>query len=139
MLSDDGALLDARAIHAYLTRSYWAQGIPYEIVARSLANSLCVGIYTPTREQIGLVRVISDYATFAYFCDVYVLEAHRGKGLSKAAMRLLVSHPKLHALRRQHLVTQDAQGLYAQFGFSSIAHPDRHMEKCDPRPYPPPT
>ena len=139
LLSDDGALLDAKAIHAYLTRSYWAQGIPYEVVARSLANSLCVGIYTAAREQIGLVRVISDYATFAYFCDVYVLEAHRSKGLSKAAMRLLASHPKLQGLRRQHLVTQDAQGLYAQFGFSKVAHPDRHMEKCDPRAYPPRT
>jgi GNAT superfamily N-acetyltransferase len=129
LISDDPTRLDVNAVHAYLTRSYWAEGIPREIVARSLANSLNLGIYTATGEQIGLVRVISDYSTFAYLCDVYVLEAHRGRGLSKAALHALGSHPKLQGLRRMQLVTQDAHGLYAQFGFTVVKPPEWHMEK----------
>ncbi|MEY2878365.1 MAG: hypothetical protein RLZZ15_745 [Verrucomicrobiota bacterium] len=131
LISDDPARLDVEAIHAFLTRCYWAEGIPRDVVARSLANSLCVGVYAADGEQVGLVRVISDFATFAYYCDVYVLEAHRGRGLSKAAMAACADHPRLQHLRRQHLVTQDAQGLYAQFGFHVVAQPDRHMEKRD--------
>ena len=122
-------------MHAFLTRCYWAEGIPREVVARSLAQSLCLGIYAPDGSQVGLMRVISDYATFAYLCDAYVLEAHRGRGLSKAAMRAYASHPRLQNLRRQHLVTQDAHGLYAQFGFTALGHADRHMEKRDPGVY----
>jgi GNAT superfamily N-acetyltransferase len=137
LISDDRALLDVAAIHAFLSRSYWAAGVPRDVVARSLEGSLCIGIYTDPapREQVGLVRVISDYATFAYLCDVYVLEAHRGRGLSKAALRTYESHPRLQNLRRQHLLTQDAHGLYAQFGFQPLAQPDRHMEKRDPDVY----
>lgn len=134
-ITDDPARLDIAAIHAYLSRSYWAEGIPLELVAQSVANSLCLGIYTPTGEQVGLLRVVTDYTTFAYLCDVYVLEAHRGHGLSKAAMRLLDSHPRLQGLRRMHLVTKDAHGLYAQFGFSVIEDPERHMGKRLPNPY----
>jgi len=104
LISDDPARLDADAVHAYLTRSYWAEGIPREVVARSLENSLCLGIYAADGSQVGLLRVISDCTTFAYLCDVYVLEAHRGRGLSKAAMRAFESHPRLQNLRRQHLV-----------------------------------
>src|SRR4051812_40101721 len=135
LISDDPALLDVTAVNAYLARSYWAEGIPREIVARAMANSLCLGIYTFARQQVGLIRVISDYTTFAYLCDVYVLEAHRRRGLSKAAMRLLTTHPKLQKLRRLQLVTQDAHGLYAQFGFKVVEHPERHMEKRDPDVY----
>ncbi|MCX6951630.1 MAG: GNAT family N-acetyltransferase [Verrucomicrobia bacterium] len=135
LLSDDPARLDVGAVHAYLTRSYWAAGIPRDVVARSLENSLCVGVYAPDGAQVGLVRVITDSATFAYLCDVYVLEAHRGRGLSQAALRLLSTHPRLQNLRRQHLVTQDAHGLYSQFGFTPLATPERHMEKRDPDVY----
>jgi GNAT superfamily N-acetyltransferase len=133
LISDDPALLDVDAIHAYLSRSYWAEGIPRDVVARSVANSLCLGIYTsaPARLQVGLVRVISDYTTFAYLCDVYVLEAHRGRGLSKAAMQAYATHPRLQRLRRHQLVTADAHGLYTQFGFHVVAQPERHMEKRD--------
>lgn len=131
LISDDPARLDVDAIHAFLARSHWAVGIPREMVARSVANSLCLGIYAADGAQVGLVRVISDYATFAYLCDVYVLEAHRGRGLAKAALRLCTTHPKLQNLRRQHLVTPDMQRLYAQFGFSVVAQPERHMEKRD--------
>ena len=146
LISDDPARLDADAVHAYLTQSYWAAGVPRHVVARSLANSLCLGIYAPPAitppvpmhaagEQVGLVRVISDYATFAYLCDVYVLEPHRGRGLSKAAMRLLLSHPRLQGLRRLQLITEDAHGLYTQFGFRVVEHPERHMEKRNPDVY----
>jgi GNAT superfamily N-acetyltransferase len=137
LISDDPARIDVDAVHAYLTRSYWAEGIPREVVARSLENSLCLGIYAPPagREQAGLVRVISDYATFAYFCDVYVLEPHRGHGLSKAAMDLIISHPKLQGLRRMQLVTNDAHSLYARYGFKLVEHPERHMERRQANPY----
>jgi N-acetylglutamate synthase-like GNAT family acetyltransferase len=133
LISDDSARIDVDAIHAYLARSYWAKGIPRETVARAVAHSLCLGIYTADGAQVGLVRVISDYATFAYLCDVYVLEAHRGRGLSKAALQQLASHPRLQGLRRLQLVTQDAQGLYAQFGFKPLENPERHMEKRLPK------
>lgn len=135
LVSDDSALLDCDAIHAYLSRSYWARDIPREIVARALANSLCIGIYSADHQQVGLLRAVTDYATFAYLCDVYVLEPHRGLGLSKAALRLFSSHPRLQGLRRQQLVTDSAHGLYAQFGFTALAHPERHMEKRDPDVY----
>jgi GNAT superfamily N-acetyltransferase len=131
LISDDPARLDVDAIHAFLTRCYWAEGIPREVVARSVANSLCLGIYAPDRAQVGLLRVISDYATFAYLCDVYVLEPHRARGLSKAAMRAFESHPRLQNLRRKQLVTYDAQKLYEQFGFKVVENPERHMEKRD--------
>jgi GNAT superfamily N-acetyltransferase len=135
VISDDPARLDPVAIHAYLKRSYWATDIPLETLTRALENSLCLGIYAPDAAQIGLIRVVTDYATFAYLCDVYVLEDHRGHGLSKAAMRAFESHPRLQGLRRFHLVTQDAHGLYAQFGFKVVAQPERHMEKRNPDVY----
>jgi GNAT superfamily N-acetyltransferase len=135
LISDDPARLEVDAIHAFLTRSYWAEGIPRDVVARSVANSLCLGIYTASCEQVGLVRIITDYTTFAYLCDVYVLEAHRGRGLSKAAMDLLITHPKLQGLRRMQLVTNDAHGLYARYGFKVVEQPERHMEKRVPNAY----
>lgn len=140
LISDDPARIDVDAVHAFLSRSYWAEGIPREVVAHSLANSLCVGIYAPAgetkrREQVGLVRVISDYTTFAYLCDVYVLESHRGRCLAKAAMDVVMKHPRLQGLRRMQLVTQDAHGLYARYGFHVVAHPERHMERRDPDVY----
>jgi GNAT superfamily N-acetyltransferase len=135
LLSDDPARLDVSAVHSFLTTSYWAAGIPHNVVARALENSLCLGVYAPAGPQIGLVRVVTDSATFAYLCDVYVLEARRGRGLAKAALTLLSSHPRLQYLRRQHLVTQDAHGLYAQFGFAQLGLPDRPMEKRDPDVY----
>jgi GNAT superfamily N-acetyltransferase len=135
LVSDDPARLKVDAVHAFLSKSYWAEGIPHEIVARSLKNSLCLGVYTPAGEQIGLARVISDYATFAWLADVYVLEAHRGRGLAKTLMRAVVAHPKLQGLRRFQLVTRDAHELYAPFGFTPLAQPMRHLEKSDPDLY----
>lgn len=135
VVSDDPARLDARAIHAYLTRSYWAKGIPLEVVERSLENSMPFGLYAPAGEQAGFARVITDRATFAYLCDVYVLEEHRARGLSKFLMRCVVEHPELQALRRFMLATADAHGLYAQFGFTPPSRPDRLMERLDPDVY----
>lgn len=128
-ISDDLSRLDLDAIYSYLSRSYWAATRPRELIAQSLANSLCIGLYSPDDEQIGLMRVVTDYATFAYLCDVYILEAHRKRGLSKAALRFIDAHPRLQNLRRFHLVTRDAHGLYEQFGFTPLAQPEFHMER----------
>ncbi len=135
LVSDDPARVDINAVHAFLSRSYWAEGIPHETVARSVKNSLCFGVYTTAGAQVGLARVVSDYATFAWLADVYVLDAHRGRGLAKALMRAVTSHPKLQGLRRFQLVTRDAHSLYASFGFAPLALPVRHMEKAEPDLY----
>lgn len=133
LISDDPGRLDLDAIHAYLSRSYWAANRSREVIERSLAHSLGIGIYAPNGAQVGLVRIVTDYATFAYLCDVYVLEEHRRHGLSKAALRFVDAHPRLQNLRRFHLVTQDAHGLYTQFGFKPLENPERHMERrCAP-------
>jgi len=117
-LATDRARLDLRAIHAYLVRSYWSPGIPFEIVERAVNNSLCFGVYETTGgAQVGFTRVVTDYATFAYLCDVYVLEEHRGHGLSKLMMREALGHPALAGARRVMLATRDAHGLYRQSGF----------------------
>jgi GNAT superfamily N-acetyltransferase len=134
-LSADPARLDTLAIHGYLQRSYWSEGIPFAIVDRAVKGSLCIGAYDRAGEQVGLVRLISDYATFCFVCDVYVLEPHRGRGLSKAMMAMALQHPKLQGLRRWSLGTLDAHGLYRQFGFSALAHPERHMELFVPDIY----
>ena len=127
VISTDPARLDVFAVHEYLTRSYWAAGIPKDVVAKSLEGSLCFGLYEGSR-QIGLARVITDKATFAYLCDVYVLEDYRGLGLGKWLMSVVQSHPDLQRLRRFVLITRDAHGLYEQFGFSGLKEPDRYME-----------
>jgi len=135
LISDDPARLQIDAIHAALGRTYWAQGIPRELIERSLRGSLCVGAYDASGGQVGLSRFISDFATFCYVCDVYVLEEHRGRGLARAMMTLGVKHPRLQGLRRWNLVTRDAHGLYAEFGFTAIAHPERYMERLIPNVY----
>jgi GNAT superfamily N-acetyltransferase len=134
-ISDDSSRLDPRAIHAYLNRAYWSPGIPFELVERAVRNSLCIGAYDGAGAQVGLVRLVSDYATFCYVSDVYVIEEHRGRGLSKAMLAMAVDHPMLQGLRRWSLVTADAQGLYRQFGFTAVAQPERHMERLDPEIY----
>jgi len=134
-ISDDSNRLDLSAVHAYLSRAYWSDGIPFEVVRRAVQSSLCVGAYDAAGAQVGLVRVVSDYATFCYVCDVYVLEEHRGRGLSKAMLAMVMDHPKLQGLRRWSLVTADAHGLYRQFGFSPVAQPERHMERLEPDIY----
>ncbi len=134
-VSDDPARIDARAVHAFLQRAYWSRNIPFEVVERALRASLCIGVYEPGGAQVGLCRLVTDYAIFCYVSDVYVLEAHRGRGLCKAMMKAALEHPRLQGLRRWSLVTHDAQGLYEQFGFRVVAHPERHMERHDPDIY----
>lgn len=130
LLSDDPSRLDTEVIHGYLSReSYWASNVSRETVERSLQNSLCIGVYAKADEQVGLARVVTDYATYGWVCDVFILDAHRGHGLGKALVQAVLSHPRLQTLRRFSLATQDAHGLYAQFGFTPLADPKRHMEK----------
>ena len=117
-ISTDPTRLDIDAMHAYLTRSYWSPGIPRDVVERAARGSLCFGVYQGDR-QVGLARVVTDHATFAYLCDVYVLEEHRGKGLSKWLMREVMAHPALTGARRVMLGTRDAHGLYARHGFQA--------------------
>ena len=126
-ISTDKSRLDRDAIHAFLRQSYWAREIPRETVERSIENALCFGIYEGPR-QVGFARVISDFATFAYVGDVFVLDSHRGRGLSKWLMEVIRAHPDLQGLRRWSLATRDAHGLYARFGFRTPAHPERLME-----------
>jgi GNAT superfamily N-acetyltransferase len=138
LITDDRSRLDVDSIHRYLSEeSYWAKGVRRDIVVRSIENSLCVGVYAPTGEQVGLGRVITDSATFAWLCDVFILDGHRGHGLGKALIHAVLSHPQLQTLRRMGLGTLDAHGLYAQFGFTALAQVERHMEKRFPSHYPP--
>jgi len=118
-ISTDPARLDIAAMHAYLARSYWSPGIPYSTVEHAARHSLCFGLYEKAGgRQVGLARVVTDHATFAYLCDVYVLEEHRGHGLGKLLMRAVMDHPAITGARRAMLGTRDAHGLYRQFGFA---------------------
>lgn len=135
IFSDQKALLDIEAIHQYLSiESYWAKGIPLSTVKRSIENSLCFGIYKD-QEQIGFARWITDKATFAWLCDVYVKENYRGLGLSKKLMSFMIFHSDLQGLRRYQLATLDAHGLYEQFGFSAIQNSENQMGIVIQNPY----
>jgi N-acetylglutamate synthase-like GNAT family acetyltransferase len=121
LISTDRSKLDLDVIHGFLARSYWAAGIPRETVARSIENSLCFGVYD-NANQIGFARVISDFATYAYIADVFILEPYRERGLGKELIASIMAHPDLRGLRRWSLGTRDAQGLYAQFGFEPVVN-----------------
>lgn len=133
LVSDQDAI-DPVAAHAYLTTSYWSPGIPVETVRRAVAGSLCVAV-RHEGVQVAMARAITDRATFAYLADVYVLDAHRGKGLSKAMVAWFHAHPELQGLRRWMLMTRDAHGLYAQFGWTPLADPSLAMERHNPAAY----
>jgi GNAT superfamily N-acetyltransferase len=134
VISTDRERLILDVIHGFLTNCYWAKGIPREVVARSIEHSLCFGIYEGGT-QIGFARVVSDFATVAYLGDVFVLESHRGRGLSKWLMECVMQHPALQNLRRWILLTRDAHGLYSQFGFTPVKAPERYMELHQPNVY----
>lgn len=126
--STDKSLLDIAYIHTYLSqRSYWAEGIPYDIVRTSIENALCFGIYHNTR-QVGFARLITDYATFGYLADVFIDEDYRGRGLSKKLVQFIFNIDALKMFRRMILVTRDAHTLYAREGFASLAAPEHYME-----------
>jgi GNAT superfamily N-acetyltransferase len=127
-ISTDKEKLQIEIIHYYLSvESYWAKHIPLQIVKQSIENSLCFGVYFKNI-QVGFARVITDYATFSYLADVFILEPHRGKGLSKWLMKSIMAHPKLQGVRRFCLATKDAHSLYAQFGFKPLSKPESIME-----------
>ncbi len=127
------------AIHEYLSRSYWAEKVPKHVVAKAVENSLCFAVLVCDRngneKQVGFARVITDTATFAYLADVYILEEHRGNGLSKQLIAAIVEHPKLQGLRRIMLATKDAHGLYEQFGFTPLTDEKMFMQLWTPDVY----
>ena len=133
-LTENQAEIDAEAAHAFLTGSYWAKGVPAATVAAAIAGSFCVAIQHEGR-QIGMVRVISDFATTAYLTDVYVLDEHRGRGLASAMLAYLQAHPRLQGLRRWMLFTLDAQPLYSANGWNVYPHPERVMVMDNPGIY----
>ena len=134
-ISADLPEMDFEMLHRYLSTSYWSKGIPFETMREALANSLCFGIFTESGSQIGFARMITDRATFAYLADVFILEEHRGKGLSKWLMETILRHSDLQGLRRILLATKDAHGLYEQFGFTALASPEKLMELWSPDVY----
>ncbi|MCW3085645.1 MAG: GCN5-related N-acetyltransferase [Bacteroidetes bacterium] len=127
-ISTDKSKLDITAVHAYLSRSYWAENIPMGIVKRSIDNSLCFGVYNENK-LVGFARVISDYTTFGYLADVFILEKERGKGLSKWLMECILKHEQLQNLRNFCLMTRDAHSLYERYGFKNIPKPENFMAK----------
>jgi GNAT superfamily N-acetyltransferase len=128
LISTDPARLDLAVVHDYLAhRSYWAAGRPAEVVRRAVEHSLCFGLYDGDR-QAGFARVVTDRATFAWLCDVFVLEDYRGRGLGKWLVGCVLAHPALRGLRRLLLATRDAHGLYEQHGFRPLADPARFLE-----------
>lgn len=134
-ISCDKREMNLSVIHGYISRSYWASGIPLEIMSRAINNSLCFGVFLESGEQVGFSRMITDKATFAYLADVFILETHQGKGLSKWLMKTIIEHPELQGLRRIALATRDAHGLYEQFGFKALNSPQVFMELWNPDIY----
>jgi len=126
--------LDIPFIHAFLSRSYWAENIPFETVQKSIEGSVCFGLYEGNK-QIGFARVITDLATFGYLADVFIDENYRGRGLSKWLVEIIMDYPELQGFRSWQLATKDAHGLYARFGFTIPDNPERIMRKVVPDIY----
>ena len=133
-ITDATERVDVDAVHAFLVTAYWCEGIPREVVERSLRHSMSFSVFHGAT-QVGFARVVTDHATFAYVGDVFVVPAERGRGLSKWLMRVVTAHPSLQGLRRWVLATRDAEGLYRQVGFRPMAHPERWMEIWTPDVY----
>jgi GNAT superfamily N-acetyltransferase len=135
IISTDRSLLDTAMIHDFLVReSYWAQNRTEAQMSAAIENSICFGVYDGER-QIAFARVVSDKATFAYIGDVFVIDEYRGRGVGKDLMAAIIAHPELQGLRRWVLATRDAHGLYEQYGFTELKHPDRWMELAGPNAY----
>jgi GNAT superfamily N-acetyltransferase len=154
LVSTDPALIDLDLVHRVLTNIYWSEGIPKDTVRRGIEGSITFGVYDLSRahtaecgrgrergcgsgrdpaagEQVGFARVITDKATFAYLSDVFIVEAYRGRGLSKWLVEVILAHPDLQGLRRFCLLTRDAHGLYERYGFKPLEDPERYMEIWD--------
>jgi len=134
-ISSDRQEMDLETIHAFISSTYWAEGIPKETLKKALDNSLCFGVFSSEGKQVGFARMITDQATFAYLADVFIDEAHRGKGLSKWLMQEVHNHPSLQGLRRILLATRDAHGLYQEYGYTPISSPATFMQKWQPDIY----
>lgn len=134
-VSNDSNEMDIQTIHAYIAETYWAKNIPIETFEKAFNNSLCFGVFTSDDKQVGFARMITDHATFAYLADVYIEEAHQGKGLSKWLMKIIHDHPSLIGLRRIMLATKDAHGLYMKFGYTKLNDPSLIMENWSPDIY----
>jgi N-acetylglutamate synthase-like GNAT family acetyltransferase len=141
-ITDNKDDMDIDAIHEYLSRSYWAKNVPKSVVTKAVENSLCFTVLavdtnaTDSKEkQAGFARLITDYATFAYLADVYILEEYRGEGLSKKMMQKIIEHPELQGLRRIMLATKDAHGLYEQYGFTALTDQTMFMQLWTPDIY----
>ncbi len=133
-ISTDRARLDLDMLYAFLSTSYWARGIPRDVMERSIRNAVPFGIYEGEK-QVGFARVVTDLATVGYVGDVFVLEPWRGRGLSRWLMECILAHPELQGFRRWFLLTRDAHGLYERVGFTPLAAPDRWMERWVPDAY----
>ncbi|MCZ6533768.1 MAG: GNAT family N-acetyltransferase [SAR324 cluster bacterium] len=135
LITTERSRMDIVVIHGFLTESYWARGIPLAGVDKSMQNSLCFGVFEG-QSQVGFARVITDYATFGYLGDVFILQSHQGLGLGKWLLDCVMAHPGLQGLRRWNLATRDAHSLYARYGFSALAKAEYYMEINVPDPYP---
>jgi GNAT superfamily N-acetyltransferase len=134
VISTDRSKLDIALVHEYLADSYWAAGMPRRTLERAIENSLTFGIYYGD-QQVGFARAITDLATYAYLSDVFVVEAFRGRGLSKWLMECILAHPDLQGLRRFALFTRDAQGLYERYGFGPARGKSTYLERWEPNVY----
>jgi GNAT superfamily N-acetyltransferase len=132
VLSDDPSRVDLDVVHRFLTTAYWSTGVSRHTVARAIAGSVVMGAYARDGRQVGFARAVTDRATFAWLADVFVLPAHRGRGIARAMVTALLEHPDLQGLRRWMLATADAHALYAALGFDAPDHPDRLMERRQP-------
>ena len=133
LISTDPDLLDLDVIHRWISEeSYWATGRSRQTVATSVQASLNFGVYADDGEMVGAARVVTDFATFGWLCDVFVIDEHRGRGLGKALMAAVADHPQLASLQRIILATADAHQLYARYGFELMANPERWMERTRP-------
>lgn len=128
LISTNPGKLDIELVCRFLRHTYWAAGVPREVVTRSIEHSLVFGVYHG-KEQVGFARVVTDYATFAYLADLFIIGEHRGQGLGKWLVRVITTHPELQGLRRWLLATADAHTLYRRVGFAALERPDRFMEK----------
>lgn len=127
-ISTNKRKIDIFETHRFLTNSYWAKGIPLSAVKEQIKNSLCFGVYID-KAQIGYARVITDYVSLAYLCDVFIIENYRGKGISKILMEEILNHPKLKDVKSWMLATKDAHGLYKKYGFEPLEEPSKYLRK----------
>jgi GNAT superfamily N-acetyltransferase len=132
VLSDDPSRVDLDVVHGFLTTAYWSPGVSRRTVARAITGSVVMGAYAPDGRQVGFARAVTDGATFAWLTDVFVLPAHRGRGIARGMVTALLEHPELRGLRRWMLATADAHALYAALGFDAPDHPERLMERRQP-------